>query len=78
MKLSMDSIQIAQPCTVISRRQFTINHQVPGSSWYSFHQLNLQTTSCFKSVNPGLVIGNQLTDSLLFHYNKAMYKILKS
>ena len=31
----------------------------------------------FKSVNPGLVIGENLIDSLLFHYNKEMYKIFK-
>ena len=31
----------------------------------------------FKSENPGLVIGEHLIDSLLFHYNKAIYKIFK-
>ena len=39
--------------------------------------LTMKTPSGFKSVNPGLVIGNNLIDSLLFHCNKAMYKILK-
>ena len=40
-------------------------------------KLTMKTPSGFKSVNPGLVIGNHLPDSLLFHYNKAMHKILK-
>ena len=39
--------------------------------------LTMKTPSGFKSVKPGLVIGNHLIDSLLFHYNKAMYKMLK-
>ena len=39
-------------------------------------KLTMKTPSGFKSVNPGLVIGNHLIDSLLFHHNKAMYKIL--
>ena len=39
--------------------------------------LTMKTPSGFKWVNPGLVIGNHLIDSLLFHYNKAMYKIFK-
>ena len=39
--------------------------------------LTMKTICDFKSVNLGLVIGNHLIDSLLFHYNKAMYKILK-
>ena len=39
--------------------------------------LTMKTPSGFKLVNPGLVIGNHLIDSLLFHYNKAMYKIFK-
>ena len=34
--------------------------------------LTIKKPSGFKSVNPGLVIGNHLIDSLLFHYNKAM------
>ena len=37
--------------------------------------LNMKTPSGLKSVNPGLGIGNNLIDSLLFQYNKAMYKI---
>ena len=39
--------------------------------------LTMKTPSGFKLGNPGLVIGNHLIDSLLFHYNKAMYKIFK-
>ena len=39
--------------------------------------LTMKTPSAFKGVNPGLVIGNHLIDSLLFHYNKAVYKIFK-
>ena len=39
--------------------------------------LTMKTPSCCKWVNPGLVIGNHSINSLLFHYNKAMYKIFK-
>ena len=48
--------------------------QVPGTLLIN---LTTKTPSGFKSVNPGLVIGNHLIDLLLFHYNKAMYKIFK-
>ena len=71
----MDSIQIPQPCTVISRRQFIINLGVSGI--YSLINLTMKTPCGFKSINLGLVIGNHLSDSLLFRYNKAMYKILR-
>ena len=37
--------------------------------------LTIKPPSGFKSVNPGLLIGKHLIYSLLFHYNKAMYKI---
>ena len=37
----------------------------------------MKRPSGFKPINLGLVIGNHLSDSLLFRYNKAMYKILK-
>ena len=39
--------------------------------------LTMKTPTGFKSVNSGLVISNHLIDSFVFHYNKAMYKILK-
>ena len=39
--------------------------------------LTMKTPTGFKLVNSGLVISNHLIDSFVFHYNKAMYKILK-
>ena len=51
----------------------TESQGVPGTHLI---KLTMKKTTGFKSVNPGLVIGNLLTDSLLFHYNKAMHKIL--
>ena len=79
-QLSMDSIQVAQPCTFHflsfqgdSLLLTTESLGVPGTLLI---KLTMKTPSGFKSVNPGLVIGNHLIDSLLFHHNKAMYKIL--
>ena len=68
----MDSIQITQPCTVISRGQFTMNHGVPRSFGTLLVDLTTKPPSGFKPVNPGLVIGKYLIDSLLFYYNKTM------
>ena len=39
--------------------------------------LTMKPPSGFESVNPGLVIGKPLINSLFFHYKKVMYKIFK-
>ena len=48
-----------------------------GGSGTLLINITMKTPRGFKSVNPGLVIGNHSFDSLLFHYYKAMYKIFK-
>ena len=58
---------MALACTVISRRQFTINHWAPGSFRYSFDWPNLETTLWFWIRNPW--IGNLQIYKQLIHYS---------
>ena len=34
----MDGIQLSQGCRATTRMQYTLNHSVPRSSWYSIDQ----------------------------------------
>ena len=34
----MDSVQLPKDCGATTTREFTFNHKVPRSSWYSFNQ----------------------------------------
>ena len=76
-KLSMDWIQMPQPCTVISRRQFNIKQWVLRNSGTLLIDPTIKFSSGFESANPGLVIGKGLINPLLIHYNKVKYKIFK-
>ena len=69
----------SNPPTLHSRFKETVYYQptslgVPGSLLID---LTMKSASGFVTVNPGLVIGKHLIDSLLFHSNKTMYKTFK-
>ena len=66
-----------QPCTVISRRQFTLTTKSLGVPETLLIDLTMKSHSGFESANPRLVIGKHLINSSLFHSNKAMFKLFK-
>ena len=69
----------SNPSTLYSHFKETVYYQpeslgVPSTLLID---LTMKPPSEFDPVNPELVIGKHLINSLLFHYNKAMYKIFK-